>query len=236
MQNLISTVYSQYANSPRIMALLEIFNNSIDPSANFDEFYNKIWNVDTAEGYGLDVWGRIVGISRTLSVSVPALYFGFSEDQANDYTPFDEEPFFNGILDVTSNLSLNDDAYRRLILIKAAANISFTTVATLNSIITALFQGRGRAYTNDYGHMLMRYNFEFVLLPYEVSIITNSGVLPAPSGVTVFYTQDIPGTTFGFNEAVNDLGEYDYLPFDDGPMDGIGAVDASATTIHSYFS
>lgn len=72
------TILSQYANSDRITGLVETFFSAVDQTANFDAFYDKIWNLQTAEGFGLDVWGRIVGVNRILQV-VSVGFFGFSE-------------------------------------------------------------------------------------------------------------------------------------------------------------
>ena len=59
MQNWESTLASQYANSPALLAVIKGMNDSIDPTARIDDFYRLVWNVDTAVGHGLDVWGRI---------------------------------------------------------------------------------------------------------------------------------------------------------------------------------
>jgi hypothetical protein len=173
------TVISQYWNSPVLTALITNFNTYLDPGANLDAFYNLIWNVDTAEGYGLDVWGRIVGIGRVLSVGVGS-YFGWLE--AGDRTGFNQSPFYNG-QPATSNFALSDLAYRDLILAKAASNVSNCSIPAINRILMALFPNRGNAYVSDDGNMLLTYVFTFPLLPYEVSIVLNSGVLPKPTGV-----------------------------------------------------
>jgi len=71
------TIISQYGASPILNQLIQNMNAYIDPSANINSFYNMAWNVDTAEGWGLDVWGRIVGVSRVVQIS--QVYLGFGE-------------------------------------------------------------------------------------------------------------------------------------------------------------
>lgn len=66
MQDYTETLLSQYANSPTIKSLIASFDAAIDPQANIDAFLQYIWNVDTAVGNGLDIWGRIVGVSRNI--------------------------------------------------------------------------------------------------------------------------------------------------------------------------
>jgi hypothetical protein len=77
--NYWQTILSQYANSPRLTGMIEAFNAAWDQTQNFDNLYDLIWNVLTAQGYGLDVWGRIVGVTRVLSLPSSATYLGFDE-------------------------------------------------------------------------------------------------------------------------------------------------------------
>ena len=66
------TVISQYANSPVLLALLRRLNTALDQAANIEQFYTLVWDLRTAVGYGLDVWGRIVGVNRVLRVPTTA--------------------------------------------------------------------------------------------------------------------------------------------------------------------
>lgn len=174
-------------------------NAYIDPRVNIDNFYDQVFNIYTAQGWGLDVLGNIVGVKRVLTVTNPPFNFGFA-DGLQDYAPFGQAPFYNGTPQ-TSNFSLSDDAFRQLVLTKAFANICATTSPALNKLLSILFQGRGRCYVNDLGNMHMRYTFEFALEPYEISILQNSGAAPHPTGVlTEILIARVPGT-FGFAEA-----------------------------------
>lgn len=213
MQDFERTIISQYGStSLTLRQLITNFNGYIDPAALFDEFYDRIWNIDTAEGVGLDVWGRIVGVGRTLTITTPPTYFGY-EVGTLDFAPFNEAPFWSGS-PVTQNFVLSDDAYRALILIKAATNIARTTSQVINRLLTQLFAGRGRAYVNSLGNMQMRFTFEFYLEPFELAVLTQGNVLPRPTGVGVTLLEVPQGSTFGFNEAVDasPFGEGTFLP------------------------
>lgn len=83
MQDVQKTILSQYACSPTINALIAAWNQAFDPSAWINDWYDKIWNLDTAQGYGLDVWGRIVGVERVLKMTADSV-LGFHE--AEDLT------------------------------------------------------------------------------------------------------------------------------------------------------
>jgi hypothetical protein len=175
------TVISQYANSPILIQLLINLEECISPKQNFDAFFDNIWNIDTAQGYGLDVWGRIVGVVRTLHVATGD-FFGFKGPGGVSGEPFNQAPFYNGD-SLTSNFNLTDDAFRQLIFAKALANISDGSIKSINAILRSLFPGRGNCYVADGLDMTLTYTFEFVLSPVEQAIVGQSGVLPKSTGV-----------------------------------------------------
>lgn len=182
-----TTVISQYANSPILTTLITDFAGYVDQTVNMQSFFDLIWNVDTAQGYGLDVWGRIVGVSRTIQISEPSDYFGFEETHDPSIQPFNSAPFYSGA-QVTSNVELSDTAFRTLIFAKALANISDGSIQAINQLLLNLFPGRGNCYVLDNLDMTITYRFEFVLSPVEVAIVEGN-VLPTPTGVS-FTVQD----------------------------------------------
>jgi hypothetical protein len=181
MINVERTIISQYANSPTIVQLITNMNTYLDPSVNFDAFFNLVWNVNTAQGYGLDVWGRIVGVGRVLNVAV-GKYFGFDEAGTTSADPFNQSPYYAGA-PTTTNFSLSDDAFRTIILAKALSNISDGSIPSINQIMLNLFPGRGNCWVTDPGGMALVYTFHFALTPVEVAIVSQSGILPKPAGV-----------------------------------------------------
>lgn len=194
-----STILSQYANSAVLLELIQAFFAAVNPSGDIDNFYNKVWNVLTAEGYGLDVWGRIVGVSRILTVP-GGKDFGFDEATTVSADPFGQSAFFAGT-PATTNFALTDDAFRVLILVKALSNISNCSIKTYNTILMELFPGRGNAYVTDTGNMTERLTFEFILQPVEVAILKQSGAFAAPTGVGFNIMEVAVPFTFGFEEA-----------------------------------
>lgn len=206
MENVIDTVISQYANSPTLLQLVESMDQYFDPTTNFEDFYEFLWNVDTAQGFGLDVWGKIVNVTRELTVPGEANFFGFSEE--TDASPFNQAPFYSGPPG-TRTYVLGDDAYRVLILTKALYNISGSSAESINQLLRNLFPGRGRCYVRDLGAMQILFVFEFTLQPFELAILTQSGAVPRPAGVSSDILQIPVPTLFGFAEG-------SFQPFDNG--------------------
>ena len=64
----LRTIQSQYGASPHIIGIVEAAAKQLDPTGDIQTFYTKVFNPLTAEGVGLDIWGRIVGASRYLTV------------------------------------------------------------------------------------------------------------------------------------------------------------------------
>ncbi|WP_081067830.1 DUF2612 domain-containing protein [Burkholderia territorii] len=211
----LSTVISQYANSPTLLQLIENFGQYIDPSADIDAFYDMVWNIDSAVGRGLDIWGKIVGLEsgRLLKIPSAEINLGFKEAGNASATPFGSGVFYSGST-VTENYYLADSAFRTLILVKAMANISDGSIPSYNQLLQNLFKGRGRCYVNDLGNMQMRYTFEFYLQPFEIAILTQSGAMPRPTGVLATIMQVPVPNIFGFSEA----GKTSVAPFGQGTL------------------
>jgi Protein of unknown function (DUF2612) len=185
MQTPSETYTSQFGQSPAITALMDSFNAAEDPQNILGDFYNKVWNIATAQGWGLDVWGRIVGVSRVLKIT-PTKYLGFQQALPG-ITTFGHGAWYIGQAPLTQNYYLTDEAYRQLILVKAAANICIGSVTAINQLLLRIFPGRGNCYVIDNADHTFVYFFSFALSPVEVAIVTNSGVLPRPSGMAVSY-------------------------------------------------
>lgn len=189
-----ATVISQYANSPTILQLVQNLNQYIDQSTNFANFYNFVWNVDTAVGFGLNIWGKIVGVSRLLQIPNTTDYVGFDngtrsppdwENMGSDQPP---QPAVGGAMytgfNATTTYLLGDDAYRQLILAKAFANIAATTAPAINTILQNLY-GKGTAWVLNTGPMAISYNLNFKPSAIQLAILQQSGVIPTPPGVSV---------------------------------------------------
>lgn len=174
------TIISQYANSPILTQIIQSMFAALDVTQLFDEFFDNIWNILTAVGAGLDIWGRILGVSRVLQVP-SGDYFGYDEATPGVFG-YNQAPYYSGGA-ITSNFALTDDAYRPLLLAKAASNITNGSIPAINQILLGLFPNRGNCYVTDDGGMSMTYTFKFALTALDLAIVEQSGVLPKPVGV-----------------------------------------------------
>lgn len=229
MLNVEQTIQSEFANSPTLNQLIANMNAYIDPRADLLAFYDNVWNIDTAESFGLNIWGRIVGVNRVIPIPGTTGSFGFANsDSPPDWQNFGSVgspgaggPFFAG-QESTGSYTLNDATYKTLILAKALANIAATTAPGLNQLVQNLFPGRGKAYTIDRGNtsgvggMRMTYVFEFSLSTIEYAILNYSGVLPHPGGVLTNILV-IPTGYFGFAESGSSVTTWGFGSFYSSP-------------------
>ena len=69
MNNKKQYVLSQYANSSKLNKILSGLEEMIGTETAIENFYNDIFNIQTANTYGLDIWGERLNISRRLKVN-----------------------------------------------------------------------------------------------------------------------------------------------------------------------
>lgn len=183
--NIDGVLISQYAQSPVLTALVDNCAQYFDQSANWNNFYQYVWNIDTAQNWGLDFWGKVLGVSRYLEIPATADYLGFQgADGTASGFPFDVGVFFDGAT-VTQTYALLDADYRTLLYAKAFANICRCCIPVLNQLMRMLFSAYGDAYVLDNGNMSMTWYLGFAPSAIQLAIVEQSGVLPHPTGVAV---------------------------------------------------
>ena len=194
--NIDKVVQSQYANSKRINDIINNFWDCINPENDIKNIYDKIINLNTAVGFGLDIWGRIVAISREfISIELKNKYLGF-DPQGVHHTridTLDNAPFYQRI---DGKVLLSDEGYRFYILIKALINISNSSLYNLNSMLNMLFGDNKNIMIIHTDTMALR-----LLILSDVPEVAKSALLRMnwlPAGVNLDIYQVIT-PTFGFN-------------------------------------
>ena len=172
-------ILTQYSASPTITKLLSDFRDEIDTQADMTTFEQNMFDIETASGIGLDIWGKIIGISRTIQLS-------------------------------DSTVTLDDEHYRKLLMYKALANITDSSLATLNKLLPLLFEDvsfsvrnviieaqNGDEYYNSYP-MHVRYIIDGELSELDTALFSAGGTLSLAAGVgwSLLATQ---GRVFGFD-------------------------------------
>ena len=201
----LATVQSQYSASPRILALAALYWDKLNPAEEIQSLLDNMLNVATAKGYGLDVWGRIVGIKRA---TVPV---------SGEYLAFDPEPLDNPLGDSWNNAPFNpltaqglatDPVFRVYVMVKAMMNIGNGSLADLNKYFSLMFPNSGIKVIHA-GTMIIR------VLDYD-AVLTDAAILAlksidwVPAGVGWQVWQGAPDC-FGF--LGSELQPFDQAPF-----------------------
>lgn len=176
-------IQSQYSASTRIISILESCRKHILPDADIVSFFDNIFNIETASGIGLDIWGNIIGVSRF----VP------------DYQ------------DSTTIYTLTDEQYRTVLFYKAGANIMDATLYSLNYLLKKLypdyrcFVKNANNYVNDDGRYYdsnpMEIEYVFIdtdLSDLEKSIFSLVGAFGKGAGVHFNLSEYNYDEIFGF--------------------------------------
>ncbi len=188
-----STLQSQYSDSKSINSFVKMFSGMISPQIDIELFYHKIFNIYTAEGVGLDIWGRILGTGRFITIDDDNNnFFGFDESLLS---PFDQNTFNYPL--VTNTYRIEDEAYRKyLLLIKAYSNIAKSDAHSINRILKQLFPGKN-VYILNVDTMKVRFVFEFYLTPFERALF-NKGLMTRGAGVGYEFYELEREMSFGF--------------------------------------
>lgn len=180
------TIQSQYSASPHIVALVNGFWSCLDPSADIELIFNKMINPITAEGFGLDVWGRIVAIGREYaSKDITPSYWGYKAPLGIDnprMRNFNNAPFYK---EITGKVKLNDQAYRTYIFLKAMINIGNGSLSSLNRMISVLFPSVKIALLHV-DAMVLRIVIQSELAQSDLDALLNLPWLPAGVGLEVY--------------------------------------------------
>lgn len=190
-------IQSQYSASPTIKALAQAYWQDVAPYEDLTLFYQSIFDLDTATGVGLDIWGRVVGIGRDLTVDENVEYFGFYGTGAQPFGQGGTGTFYLTKA-TTDYYSLTDVAYRKMIYWKAMANISDAAAATLNRLMQALLDISLPVYVLETGVMTIRVVMETSLSAFYTSIIRNYGLMAKGAAVGLEWLV-VPTPVFGFD-------------------------------------
>ena len=193
--DIAETVQSQYATSKRMRAVIDAFWQAINPKSDIDLLYKKLVNPRTAEGWGLDVWGRIVAIGRSyLAVEDDTPYFGFDppEGVKNErLNSFGNAPFYKQIM---GKVRLADTMFRTYVFLKALINISNSSLASLNQAVKLLFPDADIQILHT-GTMVLRVLVLSPLSESDKAALDNLSWIPAGVGLEMY---QVITPTFGF--------------------------------------
>ena len=216
--NLIQALLWQYDEAVTLISLMQQKQDWYD--ANQEEFwanwFNNVFNLLTANTFGLCVWSIILNIPLFIDTSQvgPAQQdiFGFNDNSAyptleNSYENFNS---FDPLTQVGANFSnrgsitvLTPEEQRFILRLRYFQLATRGDITDINSFLNYLFStspiftSGQTCYAVDNFDMTMRYVFNFDISQLLLQILKDLDLLPRPSTVGVnYYISTIP--VFGF--------------------------------------
>ena len=179
----------QYNNALKLQQIIENEQTWNDEYVNqfINDWYNNVFNLDTANDFGLQVWAIILGVHFDLAtVTVSSIgVLGYDVGQNFDNATF-----------APDNSTYLTTSQKRLILQLRYSQM--TTNATIDSIYSAVNRVLSGAMVYD--NLDMSINVALPTYPdfYSQFILDNYDIIPKPAGVKLNYEFGT-ASWFGFN-------------------------------------
>ena len=153
----------------------------------WSNWYRDVFNVDTANDFGLAVWGRIlnVGLGLQVDATIGIPHFGFGTYHRN---------FGNGNFARATNgeQALSTDQKRLIIRLRYYQLISNLSVPEINEAMARIFGALGVVFVRDPLDMSKaQYVFKFTPSSRVRLILDRMNLLPRPSGVGAEYVIEV---------------------------------------------
>lgn len=216
--DLLQTILWQYNNAAKIQSLLQSKNEWYENYETdfWNDWYVNVFNLVTANEFGLSVWSIILGIPLFINQSADGdkPIWGFNEEPPiNNYVNFDNGNF-TGQSDVAS---LSIEEQRLLLRLRYYQLVTRGAIPEINTFLNELFQTSGTVYSGnawalDGFKMTMVYVFDFLIPLPMLNILRDYDVLPRPAAVGIEY-RILTGTIWGFNTDIPTTG---FVNFDNG--------------------
>jgi hypothetical protein len=157
-----------------------------------NQWYDDVFNLDTANDFGLSVWSIILDLPLFQGVNVDPPgkpIFGFGTYNQN----FENGNFSN----INQKTGLTTEEKRLLLKLRYFSLATRDDIPDINSFLAYVFEPYGTVYVLDGEDMTMTYVFSYSISENLLEIMLQYKLLPKPAGVllkTVILTKPI----FGF--------------------------------------
>lgn len=207
--DLLQAILWQYNDASKLISLAQQKSEWYEENQRdfWDNWYTDVFNLQTANDFGLAVWARILNVPlvATVPASEDRPVFGFGIHNLN---------FFNGNFgrDVSGTVNLTTEQKRLVLRLRYFQLISNGTVPEINAFLRLLFGSEGAVYVLDSLDMSFAvYVFDFVPAASVLFVLEQFDLLPRPAGVGTSILIS-PGDSFGFAPY--------YLNFENGNFGG----------------
>jgi hypothetical protein len=178
-ENLLSSLQWRNNEAPNIQQLLQYKQDYWDENQVdfWESWYDDVFNLKTANKFGLYVWSIILNMPISIQSNTPApnSFWGYGPFRVN---------YNNAGFTTIGNIVLTEEEARIILRLRYYQLVISPTVTNINFVLNDLFSDQGLAYVEDNLDMTMTYNFDFVLSAPVQLIFNEYDILPRPAGVS----------------------------------------------------
>jgi hypothetical protein len=191
---------NQFCDAADFKTWLSEMLRSYDNAADWVEYLEDNLDIYKASGYWLDLFGLIIGQSRTVPNAVLVEFFGFS-DTSYVGKGFGDGRFWGGVESITASSTLQDPEYRTVLLAKIAFNYADVSLPGLAESLSILFNTTIIGVRRD-GIANIEIYIGKDLTSTEIALVNNLDLLPRAAGVSINEKKyGEPSEIFGFIES-----------------------------------
>lgn len=177
--DLLRAILWQYNDATKLQALISSLNewSKKNQTEFWSNWFHDVFNIDTANNFGLSVWSIILGISKDINIATgeKRKVFGFGANNLN---------FISGSNFAQTNgaTPISASNYRRLLKARLLRLNCDGTITNINRIMAVVFTDN-KVTCTDGKNMSIRYVFSTLPTSEELFILKNCDILIAPTGV-----------------------------------------------------
>lgn len=194
--NLMRAILWQYEKAPKLKKLVEnqerVHNELVGEF--WEGWYRDVFNLDTANAFGLSIWARILDVNLSVSFDPQPekVAFGLGPNRRNFASPSNFGSREEG------QVNLNVEQVRLAIRARYFSLTNKPTIPNINRFLQRYFwRGDSQVYVTDPQDMsFVLYTFRYTPGGDLAFLLDNTDLLPRPSGVGVSY-RIIGKTSFG---------------------------------------
>jgi hypothetical protein len=187
--DLVRALLWQHDNATALRSLIESKQDwyNTNQATFWANWYRDVFNIDTANDFGLSVWGRILNVGLGLQVdsTIGITHFGFGTYHRN----FNNGNFARA---TSGEQALSTDQKRLIIRLRYYQLISRGTVVEINEAMARIFGDLGQVFVRDPLDMSkITYVFKFTPSSRVRLILDRMNLLPRPSGIGSEYVIEV---------------------------------------------
>jgi hypothetical protein len=191
--NLLEALLWQYNDATKLQSILQQKQDwyNINYTNFWQDWYNNVFNLATANDFGLGVWAKILDISFALPPAPTR------NNNLFGYTPYANN-YFNSNYSPSGgdNASLSTEQKRIVLQLTYLKYVSRGTVPDINNILTSFFGFK--VYILDSLNMTGTIIFTKHVNSSSLQILTDYNLIPRPAAVKVNYLT-VTTNQFGYS-------------------------------------